>query len=351
MIALALSFLGLRYLRYSAYVLPLVAIFWAILSGAFRFNLNRQNIPFLFLLIMSLPTVLDYDINAVKKIIFIAVYTSVFLFIDFSRVRLNLLFFSGILVFLLFYQILVFGSSYGSGLSLEYSFIESRSSYESTLAFPLAIIGLYYFLTQKWALALIHFIVVVLALKRIAIIAFLLIVIVWIIPKSIRKIFLNPYVVTVSIALLTWVSIAFAYGYFDRLIISLFDKSANELSQGRQELWFQLLRGINYSFQDFIVYGEGIGQSITVLQSKWGLKNILTHNDILSLFVEIGLLAMIIFVFLINNQRSLEERGMAVFITILFLTDNVLIYQHVMLVYLLVQSQLANKNGTNRDTE
>lgn len=92
MIALALSFLGLRYLRYSAYVLPLVAIFWAILSGAFRFNLNRQNIPFLFLLIMSLPTVLDYDINAVKKIIFIAVYTSVFLFIDFSRVRLNLLF-------------------------------------------------------------------------------------------------------------------------------------------------------------------------------------------------------------------------------------------------------------------
>lgn len=107
----------------------------------------------------------------------------------------------------------------------------------------MAIIGLYYFLTQKWALALIHFIVVVLALKRIAIIAFLLIVIVWIIPKSIRKIFLNPYVVTVSIALLTWVSIAFAYGYFDRLIISLFDKSANELSQGRQELWFQLLRG------------------------------------------------------------------------------------------------------------
>ncbi len=344
LIALALSFLGFRYLRYSAYVLPLIAIFWAILSGAFRFNLNRHNLPFLFLLIVSLPTAFVYDINAAKKLIFIAVYSSVFLFIDFSRVRLNLHLFSGILVFLLFYQILVFGSKYGSGLSLEYSFIESRSSYESTLAFPLAVIGIYYFLTQKWALAFFHFIIVVLALKRIAIIAFILIVFIWIIPKSIRRVFLNPYVVTVSVGLLTWFSIAFAYGQFDRLIINLFDKSANELSQGRQELWYQLLQGVHFSFQDFILYGEGIGQSITALQLKWGLKSVLTHNDILSIFVELGLLAMMVFVFLINNQRSLEERGVALFITILFLTDNVLIYQHVMLAYLLVQSQLANMN-------
>jgi len=343
LVLLAISFTGLPVVKYAVYILPIPILLLAGVSSGLRLHIGRNILPFILLILLSLLTILDFDLNSVKKVVFIGVFTSIFMLIDFSRVRIDLRWFSALMVIVLFIRFAVTGPSALSSGTFVFSFIDSRSTLESTLAFPLAILGVYFLVTGRFVIALLHLLLVFLALKRVAVLGFFIIAMIWILPITIRRMILNPYVITLCIFVLLLFGIKFSQGAFNDVILDLTGKAANELSKGRELLWHKALEAVNYKAIDFMFFGVGAGKVVTVLQEQMHLERVLLHNDFLSLMLEFGVVATLLFAFLLNNQKSLEERALALFLSIIFFSDNVLIYQHVMLTYLFVQSQLRHE--------
>jgi len=168
---------------------------------------------------------------------------------------------------------------------------------------------------------------------------------IWVLPRIVRRLILNPVVAVSGSLLIIWLSVQFALGDFDRFIFHYLNMSPNELSQGRQILWLSALRAADFDYQSFLFWGVGIGHIMSDLESALHAKKVLLHNDLLSLVLEIGLLFYLIFVYLFTALKRDAARIFAFFMLILFATDNVLIYQHVIFTYLFIQAQIRRESS------
>jgi hypothetical protein len=339
---LGIALLGLPYARYLAYLLPVFVLLSAFLLRCITINITRVTIPFLMILLISIPTAYEYDVYSIKKILFISSFTSIFVFVDFSRVKINFHYYSFVLVVLFAIQI-ASGSLSNQGESLDYSLIDSKSSFESTLSFPFAILACFFILKGRWILSILFILFVFISLKRIAVISVLITLVAKFVPRSLRSILVNPYLIVGISLFITTVTIYFAYGQFDKEIFEIFNRSPNDFSKGRQQLWLTALKGLEYEFTDFMFYGGGVGQVVTVLTKAYGTENLLAHNDILVLYLEFGLIFLVIFLILHLHQKTYEQKVMALGLITLLFTDNVIIYQHVMITYLFTQSQFERR--------
>lgn len=100
--------------------------------------------------------------------------------------------------------------------------------------------------------------------------------------------------------------------------------------------------GFNYG--DFLLWGTGIGKVVTDLQSQLHVERVLLHSDLLSLALEIGIVPFVIFMYLFFSIKHKQGRLFALFLAILFSTDNVIIYQHVMFIYLFIQGDIRRRS-------
>ena len=329
---------GVPLVRYAFYGIPFLSVMVWLASGKPQFNFNVVVAPFILLLVLSTISLIPWDYNTFKKTYFIFVFSSVFLLFDFSKVEIDFrklgFFFVALAIFGIFAS--------GEGLKqVEYSVLDSKSAFESSFAFPIGLIALYFIIVRKYILGIIFIACAMVFLKRIVLVAILLSIIVWFLPGKIRKFVLNPWSVTIATLLITVLSIYFSYGYLDQYILDSTGKAANEITKGRESLWNSALLAVNFSYDSFILWGVGVGKVVTQLQQTFNVDRILLHNDLLSLVLEIGFVFFIIFIFMLNAAKTDEQRLIALFITMLFSTDNVLIYQHLMFVYLLIQQDLS----------
>lgn len=334
---MVLAHSGLPLTRYSVYVIPVFAVVIWLAGGKPKLNFNIIITPFVFLLVLSVFSIIPWDYNTFKKAFFIFVFTTVFLLFDFSKIKIDFKKLALFFILLAFFMKFVMGSGMSN---IEFNFLDSRSAFESTFAFPIGLIALYFIVIRKYIIGLVFFAVSILFLKRIVLIAIVLSLLVWFLPEKFRKYILNPLFTTTAAVFVTILSINFAFGNFDGILFDLTDKSANDLSKGRQSLWSSTLLAVDFTYQSFIIWGVGIGKVLSSIENILHVKGVLLHNDLLSLVLEIGFIFFVIFVFLLNSVKSAEQRLVALFITMLFITDNVLIYQHMMFVYLLIQQSL-----------
>jgi len=338
---LSISMLGLPipYLKYLVYTLPYVIFLVWLLQMKYRLYPSRHTLPFLLLLGMAVFSIGKSDYNTIRQGGFILTYTAVFVLCDFRKIGFNVLYinalFVGLFVVRMFTELLVVASG-----TFEYSIIESHSSLESGYAFIFGLFTLYYLVKKRYLLVLINLVLACLTLKRIVLVGIMASVMVWFIPRKVRRVFLNPYVVTVCVLLLMYFSIEMTRGSYDRFIVDLTGMSLNHLLQGRQDMWLRVLQKIDFNYFDYLFYGVGLGQTRTVISEIFH-QNTILHSDFLAIMLEYGIVTMCGFCILLNIQKSDEERLLALFLTILFLTDNVLSYVYVMLPYLLLQADLA----------
>ena len=339
--SLALAVTGLPYVRYVIYLMPLFSLVLWLMSGAHRPYLFRENLPFVFLSVLSLLSITDWDVNILKKIYFLYVFTVPFVLFDFSRVRVD---YRWVAIYLILLGVANGAMRTRYGLGGEFSIEDSRSFLESTFAFPLAMVSLHLLLSRKYFWSIASFMFSILFLKRVAILAFVIGLFISLMPRRVKGIILSPPLLTLSVAGVVVLSILFAQGYFDHYIFQYFDRSPNDLSKGRQVLWESALRATKFDYADFLFWGVGVGKVVTDLQSALHVGRVLLHNDLLSLVLEIGILPFIVFVYLLFNIKYLRGRLFALFLAILFATDNVIIYQHVMFIYLLIQSDIRRQS-------
>ncbi|WP_367155779.1 hypothetical protein [Methylomonas sp. HYX-M1] len=337
-ILLGFSMSGVHILRYAFYLSPLFCFFIWLAFGNFKFY--NYATPFLLLLLAGLPSVYDVDFNGFKMFYFIFVYSFLFSIFNFSKIEID---FRWMLFYLFFLFILSMRGVLGSG-QFSFSIMNSESSFESTLAFPVGLIAVYFFTVKRYFWFLLASALCILMLKRIVLLAIIALVLLRLCNKLIQRLILNPYVVTLGSAIGLVICIEFATGSFDQLIHDTLKQSANQLAMGRQVLWSLSLKALNFNYFDYMFWGAGENKVVYTLNhlfmNAFKTQDVRLHNDLLLIILQYGILIFLAFVFMLNNRYSLEQRGISLFMTIIFMTDNVLIYQHVMVFYFFIMSQL-----------
>lgn len=227
--------------------------------------------------------------------------------------------------------------------SLEDILLSTTFAFESGLSFIFAMFYIYYLLQGNKKRAGLCLALTILSYKRIAIVGVLLVtgiyfILSWLhlwnrwIPRSL--------VATVAVAinlLVITVIYQFINGAFDHAISAYLHVSANQLTAGRQVIY----RELTY-YLDSSVFGVGLGKTTEIMRSLEFFKLENLHSDVLKLYTEIGIIGFLpfIWIFFYINSSSMATLILAVFMNILWLTDNVFLYFQVMTVFYLLQSFL-----------
>ncbi len=214
------------------------------------------------------------------------------------------------------------------GVRLSIDFSKSVGLIESTLAFPLGIVFLYYFHERKWVRSLIAVLLLFVAFKRIALFAVVIAVFLDVAfrlvgARGINKFAALGFVIVFSLmALLSEQIFAF---YAEEVATSRM--SANEVSLGRWQHATLLWDHIASHGWSHTVMGFGPGAADDLVNSNDdSFDN--PHNDWLKLFFDYGIIGFIsahAILFILFSRNSL---GLMIYIytAILMMTDNVLIY-------------------------
>lgn len=332
--SLGLSLLGLPYLRYAIYASPfLLALIWMLAPPRVLW-VDRSITPFIFFLALVVAGSYSLSVPAFKTSYFVLVYVFPFILFRNSLSHAEMLWLNAVIV-----AAFAFSAFLGYGVKNPQGFIlsigESKSSFESTLSFPLSLMAVYWLLCKKYSLSALNVVLAILSLKRIALAATAAVFLIWLLPPRFRAVILNPVLMAVAVVLWVFVSIEIASGRWDHLFFHYLSISPDALLLGRQEGWAAYLDAMAYSSWEFVFWGRGSG-------SVW-----LLHNDLLAIVLQYGWLALISFVVLLAWQSSQAQRAVVVWLLVVLLTDNVLIYQHVMIPFLFVVRTLQSRIGSN----
>lgn len=93
-------------------------------------------------------------------------------------------------------------------------------------------VALYLLITKRYLWALLSTVFFVVFLKRVAMLAFVIALLVWLSPKRIRSLILHPVTLTAGGVAVMVASIAFAQGWFDNYVFDYLGRSPNDFSKG-----------------------------------------------------------------------------------------------------------------------
>lgn len=223
---------------------------------------------------------------------------------------------------------LAFGK--GAGGEVVFDPTTSRSTFESTTSFVFGLLSVWAALSRRWGTALLALVLCVLTLKRIVVLAAVVTLLMLLPPRRWIDLLLRPLPMLVLNALFIYLVIRYTQGDFDRLIAELTRQSANQLGMGRQALYQPAVNWLLSHPAESLLHGVGPGGAYGLLQSGWaffGKPNL--HSDVLKVLVEYGGIVWVAFIAAMYWHADLRVRFVMLFVNLVFLTDNSLIYGYV----------------------
>lgn len=221
-------------------------------------------------------------------------------------------------------------------LAIEDSAVSSESNLYPFLLSLLLLYSIYFKIGWKYSVLI--FIFVVLGFKRIALASLIVSLVFYKMPFlyfKIRKsiVFYSAFFSLFAIAIiLLYYNIA--EGDFDDYLLDNFNIYTNAFMQGRQNLYALVIKEIG---EDKMFFGAGIGSVDDILIAyRNEISNITNlHSELLRWFLELGLVGygLWLFMFFKSVVYSRFIFIMFVFMFILLLTDNVMIYFDYMMYY------------------
>jgi hypothetical protein len=334
---LGLSIIGLPYIRYGIYSAVFFGFLVYLISGNLKLNISRTIFPMLLLITASVFNIYEADYNWVKQLYLILSYTIMFIMFDFYKVKEKFYILNLVFIFAFVFQIIISGNL-SIGTLTDISLADSKAAFESTLAFPIGLLLIYSLYTKKYSLFWLNLIFVVLAFKRIVLLGVLIAILAYFIPKKIKNIFLNPYLITVFIVIALSIQVEVASGAYDKLVNQELGMSVNHLLMGRQALWNNILVYSDFEYSSFLFWGIGHSGVTSALKDIYHGRDILLHSEFLKILLENGYLILIAFSFLLTNVKGEIHKILSLFLVLLLSSDNVLIYHHVMITYLMLMA-------------
>ncbi|WP_158713795.1 O-antigen ligase family protein [Metapseudomonas resinovorans] len=229
------------------------------------------------------------------------------------------------------------------------------SSSSSSLKFSIAcyifsLFSIYFLWTKQRLLLVAALIGVIFTSKRAAFVALLAIFIIYLSPLKFQKLVFNrPFVISLNLAWL-YFSIFITSDPFSNFTQENFGLSANALTMGRSALY---QAGLELTSWSNLIVGSGIGSTYIHLSSILDFQNfeeiekILIHNEVLRLYIEIGLALSLLTIATIYppskmlKNKDLEEHykitcSCLLFLNITLFFDNVLVYSLVWYVLVII---------------
>lgn len=319
-IGLALASIAVHPLRYALYPISVLVLLTVIADGDFR--VGDEALPFLAFIVAGLVAIPLATTEGLKDTFFTFAGVSVAFLVAAPAVSIRQLFAAMLVAALVYYAI-----PGDLDTTAAFDVIRSSSPFESNFGYLFALLAVFAWIARDRWLSLLCLALAVLALKRIAVLAAIAAVVFLVLGERKGRWILNPIVmVVVNLAIVVGL-LMYGAGYFDGQIQQLTGQSANQIGLGRRALLMLPAREIMHAPAQFVFFGAGPGKSYdlatagVLLYEKWGL-----HSDLVKILYEYGLLALVVIAALMYRSARYELRVAFLFVNILFVTDNTLIY-------------------------
>lgn len=329
-IFLSLPFLLVElHIPHATYLSYLIIILFTLVYGS---KIQISNYPgivsaYIILIITSLFRIDQYSIFMLLDVGLLIVGCLPFLFC--SRFKVNAKTLNIVLIILFF---LSYGNSLFSVHVDTESLMNSDIGLESMyLSFVIPLFAVYWYEKKQKKLCLINFFLGIVAGKRIVMLATILALLLMKFFRDKEKkqsiVLLTLELSAIILSIL--VVIAFVEGYFDGIIYEWTGLPADHFTMGRKTLYSFVIGGQD----NFTMWGIGMGNTKELLMMGR------LHNDILRIYVENGALVFFVFFFVMLKNVELRDLPYYLYILIVFLTDNTLIYAPIQVIYILFISR------------
>lgn len=318
---------GIRYLKYSA---GFVAILLIIIKGL-RMPHNTPSVIWCYLIIITygLISLIWGDLkNGAKDIFFLLTFILpliTFNFLGKNTIKISFIIFS------LFFVISLNSRDLGN-----FSIKESNAFFESGESFVFGVFAIAFFMQKRKYFFIASLFLLIITLKRIALLGVLFVTISWVLPPYIKNFITKSSILLIGNILIIAIIYLITTGFFDEISINLTGRNIAAITLGRTYHYY----GVIYDILDHPVnlfFGNGAGSSYekAVLMYS-GIHNTPNlHSDTLKILYEYGLFVFIAFFYYIAKLKSVKSKLIIVYLCILFSTDNTFIYSHVMFFILL----------------
>lgn len=234
------------------------------------------------------------------------------------------------IVALTFFSTIAFFVMFGNIKDIvKFNFMGSESALESTSAFYMGAFAVFAVYRRRWWLYLFCLLGTVLFLKRIALLAALAAGAMFLLGERRARWLLNPVTMIIANLIIVGVTMAYALGYFDYFFLHYLNQSANATGQGRQTFLRPPSAEIVADWWRFLFVGKGAGSVYNVMKHTTmlgGSGKVNLHSDLMKIVYEYGFVWYMLVIGAMYSVRGFRAKLLALFINVLFITDNSLIY-------------------------
>lgn len=310
---------GARYIKYA--IGPLSILLWASLGLKIR---NERSTTTICLAIyigwLTISLLWSKSINGAKDVFFIASYTLPLLLFNIEKLKIESLFW----LYTLFFAI----STLNQNIN-HFSITESTTFVESASSFVYGAFLIYFLTQKKYFIAALSMIIMLITLKRIALIGVLLCMALWCLPEKIK----NNITKTESILAFNifglLIIFAITTGFFNDPIQLISGKGTAEFTLGRTYHYIGVIADALQNPKN-LIFGNGAGSAYEKAIFDFSNATPNLHSDTLKIFYEAGAIGFVLFFYFIGKSKSPNHRILIIYTSTLFLTDNVLIYSGTM---------------------
>jgi hypothetical protein len=248
-------------------------------------------------------------------------------------------------LYTIFYVVMLyFGDAVISFNGIIDSFIVSNFSTESPFSLAFCLFTFYFFRKKDKILFIIALLLTILSFKRIAIGGLFLVILISGFYstnqlKAKRSLISGFYIFSLGIIVITTL---FTYGFFDEIIKRFTGLDADIVTMGRQTLYSKFIE--LDSISNYI--GRGIGYIQIQVESDFELLGRAghLHSDLLKNFIEFGSIFYIVWIIVLVKIHSPSHNAFLnlILFFILMTTDNVFVYQFVLIPFYLINFYFLN---------
>ena len=305
---------------FPSYLLYIILVIWGIMNTRINIKYDNIIIAFLFLVIVSYARFWQYNERMFLNITL--TFLGICSFMNDKEINVNIKWLNIVAIFCFF---MAHGNELKtmSMFSISTIFIDSSLETESAmLSFIFPCFALYYLFNKNWSMYIMNVILTLLAGKRIAFVGMFLSSIIYVFSLHKSTVF-NKYK-----SYIPWIAIFFnlfyfissynlANGCFDELISEYTGLSSNAFTMGRESLYADSFA--HYDINSFSHFLFGIGNISTFMKSH-------LHNDIMKIMIENGCILFVIYWFLFYKNCKVKTLPYLIYLNVLFMTDNTLVY-------------------------
>jgi len=320
--------------RYVKYIVPIVAMLAS--RSLIKFSticITRITKPYFFLIVLFLfQSILFPRIDGWKDIYFLCVYIFPFILFKDGFIGINQILVFKILLIIFCIKFVILPHN-------RVSLTESTGIMEGTEAFIFGVFSLYFIIEKKFRWYALSLVIVFISMKRIVLFGVLVCSLSVITYDHVGRFLIGQLSLFFIGIILGVVVVLFGMGMFDVYIYEVTGLSANQLAMGRLNIYSHVIKGI-VNNPLILIYGAGVGSSYQLVGLATSGADSNLHSDLLKIIYEGGAGVYSLFIWLLSNSLTGKNKCIILYVILMFVSDNIIIYGQVMFFVLLLSYSL-----------